>query len=116
MLTTEGAGASHRVGECIEPVLVQRVEATAGPACRGGDVLVFPPAVDETERAGAAQRSVDGDLLDAQAVRDLEPVELGRTVALDPQTLEQDLRVELEQETSAGSGHHRSNFRRAITP
>jgi hypothetical protein len=55
MLATEGAGALQRVRERIDPVFVQRVETTPGPAGGGGDVLVFPPPVDETERSEAAQ-------------------------------------------------------------
>jgi hypothetical protein len=55
MLATEGTGAPQRVRERVDPVFVQRVETTPGPARGGGDVLVFPPPVDETERGEPAQ-------------------------------------------------------------
>jgi len=86
-------------------MLVQGVQPTARSALCGRDVLVFPPPVDQPERGEATQRAVDGDLLDAQAVRNLESVELGRALTLDSQAFEQDLGIELEQEPTAGSGH-----------
>jgi hypothetical protein len=98
-------------------VLVHGVEPAPRATRRGFNVLVFPPAVDETQGSETTERSVDRDLLDAQAVRDLEPVELGATLLVDAHALEQHTRVELEHESTSRSGHRTPHeFRRAITP
>ena len=83
-------------------MLVERVQTTARSTCGGGDVLLFPPAVDQSEGGEPSERAVHTDLLDVQAIRHLEPVELGGTFPVDAQTFEQDLRVELEQESASG--------------
>jgi hypothetical protein len=80
-------------------VLVQRVQPTAGTTLSSGDFLVLPPPVDEAQRSETTQRPVDRDLLDAQAVRDLQPVELGGALLVDARALEQHLGVELEHES-----------------
>jgi hypothetical protein len=86
-------------------VLVQSVEPAAGPPLGGGELLVFPPTVDQAEVGEATQRSVDGDLRDAQTVRHLESVELGGSFLVDAQPLEEHLGVELEHESSSRPGH-----------
>jgi hypothetical protein len=72
--------------------------------------LVLPPPLDETERGEAAERAVHVDLLHAEAVRDLESVELGGAFAVDAQAFQQHLGIEVEQEPASGSGHDHSNF------
>jgi len=96
-------------------VLVQGVEPTARTTLAAGDLLVLPPPVDQSQRREPTQRAVDGDLLDLQAVRDLQSVELGTAVTMDAQSFEQHPGVELEHEPTARSGHVTPN-RRCITP
>jgi hypothetical protein len=97
-------------------VLVQRVQPTSRSALGGGDVLVLPPAADESERGETAERSVHADLLDAESSRHLEAVELAGAFAMDAQTFEQHLGIEVEQKSRSRSSHNHSNFRRVITP
>ena len=115
MLAPEGPCAPECVRQRVLPVLVQRVQPTAGTTLSSGDVLVLPPPVDEPQRRQPTQRSVDRDLLDPQTVRDLKSVELGAALAMETQAVEQHLRIELEQESTARSGHLTPN-RRLITP
>jgi hypothetical protein len=86
-------------------VLVQRVQTATWTTLGGGEVLVLPPTVYETQRGEPTQRSIDRDLLHAQAVRDLQPVELGATLAMDAQSFEQHTGVELEHKSTSGPGH-----------
>jgi hypothetical protein len=85
--------------------LVQRVQTAARAALGARDVLVFPPPVEEPQLGEAAQRPVHGDLLDTQAVRNLQPVELGSAFSMDAQSFEEHRCIELEQESTSRTRH-----------
>jgi hypothetical protein len=116
MLTPQRSGAPERVRERVLPVLVQHVQPTSRSALGGGDVLVLPPAVDQSEGGETAERAVHADLLDAEAGRHLQAVELAGALMMDAQTLEQDLRIEVDQKSTSRSSHDHSKNRRVITP
>jgi hypothetical protein len=84
------------VREGVAAVLVEGVEAAARAAALGGDVLVLPPPVDQAELGQAAERPVDGDLRDSEAIGELQAVERGLAGPVEARPLGQHPGVELE--------------------